>query len=303
MFTSIWDDIKQQFSHGNMLTKIILVNIAVFVVINLVLVFSGGFRADGGAIYESIVKPFGINSEPYYLITHLWGVITSMFLHVGFMHILWNMILLYWFGRIFGDLVGDRRVLPLYLMGGLFGGLAFVVYARLTGDTYAIGASGAVMSIILATGVIAPDYNLRLILIGDVKLKYVVAVLLFLDIIGIGGDINTGGHYAHLGGAFFGYLFATQLQNGRDWAAPVNNFLDKLAVFFKGFGGGKKRGPRVAYKNPNADKVTRQRPSPKSTPDPSHQEHLDAILDKIKRNGYDSLSEEEKEFLFNASKK
>jgi len=165
MFTSIWDDIKQQFNHGNMLIKIILVNIAVFVVINLVLVFSGGARADGGLIYESIVKPFGINSEPYYLITHLWGVITSMFLHVGFMHILWNMVLLYWFGRIFGDLVGDRRVLPLYLMGGLFGGLAFILYASLTTHTYAIGASGAVMAIIMATGVIAPDYNLRLILI------------------------------------------------------------------------------------------------------------------------------------------
>jgi len=130
----------------------------------------------------------------------------------------------------------------------------------------------------------------------------VVAVLLFLDIIGAGGDINTGGHFAHLGGAFFGYLFATQLQNGRDWAAPVNNFLDKLSAFFTGLKGDKRRGPRVAYKNPNAGKV-KSKPHAKSDTNPSHQEHLDAILDKIKRNGYDSLSEEEKEFLFNASKK
>ncbi len=300
MFTSIWDDLKQQFNQGNMITRIILINVAVFVVINLVLVFAGGYRDK--AIYVNIVEPFGINSDWYYLVTHLWGVISHMFLHTGFWHILWNMILLYWFGRIIGDLVGDHRILPLYLLGGLAGGAAFFLYANLTGQAnYAIGASGAVMAVIVAAGVFAPNYILRLILIGDVKLKYVVAVLVFLDIIGAGGVNNTGGHFAHLGGAFFGYLFATQLQRGNDWSAPVNSFLDKLFGLFKNMGSGKKRGPRVAYKNPKA-KNKNTKPHAKSDSS-SHQEHLDAILDKIKKTGYDSLTADEKEFLFNASKK
>lgn len=297
MFTSIWEDLKQQFNQGNMLTRIILVNIGVFVVINLVLVFTPGGN------YYSIIRPIALDSEWFYVLTHLWGILTHMFLHTAFWHILWNMILLYWFGRILGDLLGDQRVLPLYLMGGLAGGLAFFLYANVTGGhTYAIGASGAVMAVIVATGVIAPDYNLRLILIGDVKLKYIVAVLLFLDIIGAGGTDNTGGHFAHLGGAFFGYFFATQLKNGNDLAIPVNNLLDKLKAIFGGFASKRRRGPRVAYKNPNAGKKATKSKT-KTTTDPSHQEHLDKILDKIKQTGYDSLTEEEKEFLFNASKK
>lgn len=302
MFTSIWEDLQQQFRQGNTLTRIILVNIAVFVVINLILVFAGGQR--DRAIYDAIVEPIGINSDWYYLLTHLWGVITHMFLHTGFMHILWNMLLLYWFGRIIGDLVGDHRILPLYLLGGLVGGVAFFLYANLTGNpNYAIGASGAVMAIIVAAGFFAPDYNLRLILIGDVKLKYVVAVLLFLDIIGAAGMNNTGGHFAHLGGAFFGYLFATQLQRGNDWSAPVNSFLDKLKALFSGSKSGKRRGPRVAYKNPKANSRSRNTKPHAKSDSPDHQEHLDAILDKIKKTGYESLSAEEKEFLFNASKK
>lgn len=299
MFTSIWTDLKQQFSHGNTITRIILVNIAVFVVINLVLVFSGGKQDPD--VYYGVVKYFSIHSDWYFTLTHLWVVLTNMFFHVGFWHILWNMILLYWFGRIVGDLIGDHRILPLYLLGGLFGAFVYFIYANLLDPGYAFGASAAVMAVILAAGVIAPDYNLRLILIGDVKLKYIVAVLLLLDLIGVGGLDNTGGHVAHLGGAFFGWLFATQLRNGNDWSVPVNNFIDKLTALYNSIGGGRKKGPRVVYKNPKAGK--RSKPNAKSDTSSSHQEHLDTILDKIKKTGYESLSEEEKEFLFNASKK
>ena len=299
MFSSIWNDLKQQFSHGNMLTRIILINVAVFVVINLVLVFSGGFHDP--AVYDKIIRPLSFDSNWLYNITHLWGLITHMFLHVDFWHILWNMVLLYWFGRIVGDLIGDRRILPLYLLGGLFGAFVYFIFANLTTPNHAIGASAAVTAVIMVAGVIAPDYILRLILIGDVRLKYIVAAILLINIIGAGGINNTGGYVAHLGGAFFGYLFATQLKNGNDWSVPVNNFLDKLTAFFGNLTTEKKRGPRVAYKNPNAGNASKT--TSKSDMSSSYQEQLDTILDKIKDKGYESLTEVEKEFLFNASKK
>lgn len=303
MFTSIWDDLKKQFSYGNAITRIILFNIAVFVVMVLVLVFAGGFR-DPDTQY-SIVKYFSIHSDWYFTLTHPWVILTNMFFHISFGHILWNMLLLYWFGRIVGDLIGNHRILPLYILGGLFGAFVYFAFANFMGSPgYAYGASAAVMAVILAAGVIAPDYSVNLILIGEVKLKYIVAVLLLLDLIGVGGMVNTGGHVAHLGGALFGYLFATQLRNGSDWSVPINSFIDKLMALFSNINSSKKRGPRVAYKNPKADKIKKSaKPHAKSDTNPSHQEHLDTILDKIKKTGYDSLTEEEKEFLFNASKK
>lgn len=299
MFSSIWDDLKQQFNNGNMVTRLILINIAVFVVINLVLVFSGGGRDE--TIYNNIVKPFSFNSDWYYTLTHPWVIITHMFLHVDFWHILWNMLLFFWFGRIIGDLIGDRRIFPLYLLGGLFGAFIYFVFANLTSPNYALGASAAVTAVIMATGIIAPDYVMRLILIGDVRLKYIVAAILLLNIIGAGGTNNTGGYVAHLGGAFFGWLFITQLRNGNDWSVPVNKFMDNLVALFRNMFSGKKRGPRVAYKNPDAGKTSR--PNAKSDRSASYQEELDNILDKIKEQGYESLTEVEKEFLFNASKK
>ena len=130
-----------------------------------------------------------------------------------------------------------------------------------------------------------------------------VLALLFLDLVSIANLSNTGGHIAHLGGAAFGWFYISQLQNGSDWAVPVNKFLEQLSLFFSNLFKKKKRGPRVVYKNPDK-KVPPKKPNRVSdTEKPNHQDKLDAILDKIKKNGYESLSSEEKEFLFNASKK
>lgn len=307
MFTSIWDDLKQQFNYGNMITRIVLVNIAIFVIINLILVFSGAGRDITGGMRDNILQYVAINKDWVFNLTHPWVLLTNMIVHVGFWHILWNMLLLYWFGRIVGDLLGDRRILPLYFLGGLFGAFVYFVFANLTidGPSYAYGASAAVMAVILAAGVIAPEYRMRLILIGEVPLKYIVAALLLIDLIGVGGMSNTGGHVAHLGGAAFGWLFATQLKQGNDLSAPINNFLDRLINWYQSFNTSKTKGPRMAYKNPKAKGAKRPRSKPNASSDSSnsYQEQLDTILDKIKQTGYESLSEAEKEFLFNASKK
>ncbi len=322
MFRSIWEDIKREFSYGNMVTRLVIINAAVFVVINLIWVIlqiSSGYTTS--SLYREILSLFAMSSNWLDVLIYPWSIITSMFLHEGFFHILFNMLMLYWFGRIIGDLVGDHRILPLYLLAGLAGNLAYFIYANLLSPTPSIayGASGAVMGIVIAAAVLAPEKEMRLLLLGDVKLKYIAFALLLIDVIGIGGLDNTGGHFAHLGGALFGWVFIRRLQQGDDLSAPVNNFIHKVREFFRGLGQdrGKKKergGPRVAYRNPNNKKepATRsnrftRRNTEKKAGGPenglSHEEKVDAILEKIKESGYEKLTEEEKKYLFNASKK
>jgi hypothetical protein len=242
-----------------------------------------------------------------------------MFLHEGFFHILFNMLLLYWFGRIIGDLLGDHRILALYLLAGLAGNVVYFISANLlnytAGGSIAFGASGAVMGVVIASAVLSPEMEMRLLLFGNVKLKYIAAALLLLDIVGIGGMNNTGGHFAHLGGAAFGWFFIRRLQEGDDLSAPVNNFIQKIRDFFRGLSQKKKshnkRGPRVAYRNPKSGQHssrTSKQSKGKGYAAPSdskvsHEEKVNGILEKIKESGYENLTEEEKKFLFNASKK
>ncbi len=299
MFRSLWDDVQKQFRHGNMITRLVLINVGVFVLINLTWLILKASAGGSDGIYRTVLHFLCLSSSPWEIITRPWTPFTSMFLHESFWHILWNMLFLYWFGRIVGDLIGDHKILPMYLMGGLVGGLAFVLSALIIGygggsTVYALGASGAVMGLVMAAGVLAPDYEMRLILIGNVKLKYIVAVILFFDIIGLGSNVNTGGHFAHLGGALFGYLYIYYIRRGRDLARPYYNVIDwltepadKKKPEFKVFSGNKHTSSSKEKKR--KDKVS--------------QERIDAILDKIREDGYDSLTEEEKEYLFQASKK
>ncbi len=312
MFESIWQDIKREYNYGNMVTRLIIVNTAVFLLVNivkLIFVLTQGFEPS--TTFTDIIRFFSLSSDWWFNLTHPWVIFTSMFLHEGFLHFLFNMLFLYWFGRIVGDLLGNQRILPLYLLGGLMGALFYLLFASTiyAGGGYAYGASGAVMAVVVASGMVAPEYNMRLLLIGDVKLKYVVFVLVLIDLIGIANLSNTGGRIAHLGGALMGFLFVWQLRNGRDLSVNVNKILDSISGFFTNLFRRDERRPKVVYRNPKADKEGKGakrsvRGNRKSDAvDQSHQERLDAILEKIKKTGYDNLTEEEKEFLFNASKK
>ena len=310
MLASIWEDVKREFSYGNMVTRLIIINLVFFVLINLVkilmYVYGGGVLPDS---YETVLHFFCISSDWKHDLLHPWTVFTSMFLHEGFWHILWNMLFLYWFGRIVGDFIGNHRVFPIYLLGGLTGALIFFLSANFLpyggeATRYALGASAGVMAIVVAAGVISPDYIMRVLLIGDVKLKYIVVLLLFLDLMSIAQDSNTGGHFAHLGGAFFGWFFITRLRAGDDWSEPVNNMQQRLSDFFTNINSkakGEARKPKMVYKNKNVGHRSRSRGTDSKYS--SHQEELDSILEKIKKDGYESLSKDEKEFLFKASKK
>lgn len=312
MFKSIWEDVKREYNYGNMVTRIIIANIAVFVFFKLIwIALRIGNAWQDTPLYDSIMHFFMISSDWKHNLTHPWVLITTMFLHEGFLHILFNMLFMYWFGRIVGDFIGNRRILPLYLLGGIMGNILYFASINLLpyggdGVHYALGASAAVVAITVAAGVIAPDYSMRLLFIGDIKLKYIVAFLVFMYLLGMAGNINTGGHFAHIGGAIMGGIFIWQLRQGNDLSIPVNNLLTSIQEFFRSITGNKSRnGPRVVYRNTAKTRKSRNSRGDATTDeeDLSHQEQLDAILDKIKKSGYESLSSEEKEFLFNASKK
>jgi len=318
MFKSIWEDIKREFNYGNMITRIIIVNLGVFVMIHLVragvYVYQGG-QPWSPAGFQEFLSYIAMSSDWFRVLTRPWILITAMFAHYGVWHILWNMLFLMWFGRILGDFLGNQRVLPLYLLGGLAGSLIYFISYNILpyggdGPGIALGASAGVMAIVTGAGTIAPDYTIRLLFLGNVKLKYLVGAVLFMYLISLTSGVNEGGHFAHFGGAILGFLFVRQLQEGNDWSRPINRILDSIGAFFTGnFSFQRRRGPKVVYRNPKATRPQTPRSADRKGSASSdslsedHQERLDAILDKIKQTGYESLDEEEKEFLFNASKK
>lgn len=294
MLESIFEDVKREFRSGHMVTRIIIANIFIWIGINFLRlifkIFNGGTTPE---VYYSIRDFFLISNDPIHILTHPWAFVTTNFIHEGLGHIFWNMLLFYWFGKIIGDLIGDRKILPLYLLAGFAGCLAYFIGMNipLFGQnmiTPALGASASVMGVIVAAGVLSPEYEFNLILLGRVKMKFVVMALVLIDVFALGP--GAGGPIAHLGGAAFGAFFITQLRSGRDWSEPVNNLIDKIKNFFGGLSSseGRSRGKR---KSDNQHLSV------------SHQERVDQILEKIKAQGYESLTEEEKEFLFLASKK
>jgi membrane associated rhomboid family serine protease len=265
---------------------------------------AGGFELSFG--FPDFIRYLSLSSDLVTDIKHPWVIITHMFVHVGFWHFLFNMLFLYWFGRIVGDFLGDRRVLPLYLLAGFFGALVFLITAPFYASTpvIAMGASAAVMGIIAAAGAIAPDYIFRLLFIGDVKLKYIVFGLLLLDLIGIANMSNTGGHFAHIGGFIFGYGFVHMLRQGTDISEPVNHLIKKMhSIFTTSDPASSRKSKAKVFVRHKSAEIKAKAGKKRTVVEKNHQEKLDDILDKIKASGYDSLNAEEKEFLFQASKK
>jgi membrane associated rhomboid family serine protease len=307
MFKSIFEDIKRQFQSGNILTRIIIFNIAVFVVFVLISVFTG-FNS---SIYNNLQNWFSLSSNAWEILTRPWTILSHMFMHAGFGHIFWNMLLLYWFGRIVGDFIGDKKILPLYILGALVGAIFYYLSYNYFGygtpgvTGYALGASAAVMAFVAASAYLSPDYEFNLIIIGPVKLKFIAATLLLLDLVAIGKDINTGGHIAHLGGFCYGALYVYMLRSGTDLGEPLYDGYEKVKSFFNKNTPTKKKEKSpvfVRYKAPESA-AKRKRKAKNDSTSLTHEEQLDKILEKIKVSGYESLNAEEKEFLIQASKK
>jgi membrane associated rhomboid family serine protease len=306
VFRSILNDIRYQFQSGNTITRLIIVNVAVFLAImifKLVLVLMGGFNPQHG-LFETVTQYLFLSDDLLWDARHPWTIITHMFTHVGFFHMLFNMMILYWFGRIAGDLLGDHRMLPLYLYSGLAGALIYLLSAPLIyeGGSNLHGASAAIMGIVAAAGITAPDYQMRLLFLGDVRLKYIVAGLLAIYIIGIANMENVGGHMAHLGGAAFGFFYVHLLRQGHDLTRGFNRMLSLFKEPVKLQPRPSKRKVTMEVRHRAANRKSDIQ-SPVEASFGGEQQRLDSILDKIKESGYHNLSEEDKKFLHDASQK
>ena len=288
---SIIGDIKWQFRYGNMVIKLIFVNIAVFLFFGLLNVIAFlSQQPSFHAFYSFLIGKVEAYAYLPVLLYQPWSVFTYMFLHENLFHILFNMLALYWFGDIFILYLGDKKILPVYIIGGLTGALFYIlafnfipVFKPMIGSPM-LGASASIFAIVFAAVALNPDHEIGLVLFGNVKIKFVALVLLLLGILTIPFD-NAGGTISHIGGAFAGYFYIIALRGGFD---PVSS----LTNLFK-----RKPKVKVTYKNTEARTGN---PNPRSK---GEQEKVDEILDKIARSGYDSLSKEERDFLFNYSKK
>ena len=299
----IQDDLRRQWRTGGMVVRLILINVAVFLalfVIQLIMLGVAGTRMGAEAMREYyVVQWLRSTSDLGELLYKPWTVFTYMFLHADIGHIFWNMIMLWFGGRMFQDLLGDKRLLGNYLLGGLCGFVLFVLSQNLFpgihgGYTSGIqGASSAVLSVFVGIAAYRPDMIVNLILIGPVKLMYVAAVFVLLDFIGIGSGDGVA-HEAHLGGALYGFLAAQQLKRGNDWSLGFVNFLERIWPF------GRRRTPKLRVEKSFTRSAQRSDEAFNSTKR-EKQARVDGILDKISRSGYDSLSKEEKDFLFKAS--
>jgi membrane associated rhomboid family serine protease len=297
--TRIVDEIKSAFSQGNAVAKLIYINLGVFLVVRLVHVvffLLNSVPGDFNNILTYLMVPAGLGK----LIYKPWTLITYMFLHFSFLHILVNMLWLFWFGRIFLKYLTEKQLYTTYLLGGIAGAALFIfAYNVFPGlrqylpIAEALGASASVTAIVIAISFFAPNYTVYIPFIGPLKIKYIAIFYLVLDVLQISSS-NAGGHIAHLGGALFGYFFSLQLKRGKDIGRGFSSVLDSLAVLFR-------KNPRmkVSYKNQTRNMDDYEYNKQKV----ENQKEIDRILDKIAQSGYDSLTKKEKETLFKMSNK
>ncbi len=292
--SSIAQEIKQSFKQGSIHTKLIYINLAVFLAVNIVTVVMmlSGYR-NGFSLLEILEAPSYI---PHLLIKP-WTLITYMFTHEGIIHILFNLLALYWFGKIFLHFFSQKQLLSTYIWGGLAGALLFVLafnfipfFLEMKYTSALIGASASIMAIAFAAALYSPNYTIYMMFFGPVKLKYIALTYLVIDLISIAGT-NAGGHIAHLGGAFSGYLIALAFKKN----SSTNLGLGWIGGIFTIFSS-KKTKMKVVHKRAMSD-LEYNESKVKS------EKNINIILDKINKAGYDSLSKEEREELFKMSNK
>jgi len=296
----MFEEFKNAFQrYNNAHVQLIIINVVVFLALAVVLVFS---RAFGFAeVFEGIHNQLAIPAPIGAFLQKPWTIITYAFVHdlsaLSIWHILMNMLVFYWFGKLFVEYLGSDKLIALYILGALAGGLVYLVfyntipYYVAQQNSYMVGASAAVYAIVVATATLIPDYTFFLLFLGPVRIKYIAAVAIVISFLGSVGE-NAGGNIAHLGGALMGFVYLKQLQAGANWGSWVTATLD----WFKGIIAAKPK-VKVTYRKQYSEG---QKPKAKSS---ISQDEIDAILDKISDGGYESLSKEEKEKLFNASKK
>lgn len=274
------------FKSGSKVNLFIGINVIIFVVLSLINLVQFLFFKQSG--FESLIFNWlGVPANPESLLYRFWTPVTYMFVHNGLLHILFNMLWLFWMGRIFESFQSSKKITFLYFFGGLAGALLYILayntipaFEQNSSHSIAVGASAAVSAIVIATATLLPNYSIHLLLFGAVRLKWIAIIYIILDVLSLTGG-NAGGHVAHLGGALFGFLFIKSYQNGRDWSKPFEKIFEP------------RKKLKIVSRNFQVDSNLQEEPD---------QDTIDAILDKISQSGYDSLTKKEKNILFRASR-
>lgn len=295
----------------SMLNKLLMINIGIYLLIavsNILFYLCGMGQANVGYADYIVLKYLAVPAYLPSLAVKFFTPITYMFLHTEFWHILGNMLWLYFMGQLFATFLNNKQLFGVYFLGGLSGALMYVlaynifpVFAGVLPGATCIGASAAVSAIVIAIAVMQPNYEVRFFGIIPVSLKWLGIIYVVYDVFQLVGE-NAGGHFAHLGGALFGFIFATMLKKGKDITSGFNKMVDWIVSVWPT--GGKRSNMRVAYRNTKEQ----TRSSYMSDGDfnqnkASDQQRMDEILEKISKSGYNNLSKEEKEFLFRMSRK
>lgn len=298
-FSNMKDEIVSSFKSGDMLQKLIYINLGVFVVVGLIGVAQFLFRVESSWL-TYLEFPASFTS----FLCRPWTIVTFMFLHEGFIHLIINLLMLYWFGKIFMQLYHVQRDLTgLYLLGGVGGALfymmAYNIFPQFSDKveySVLLGASASVMAIVVAVAVTSPNYLIKLLFFGDVKLKWVAFVSVLISLLNVASG-NAGGEISHLGGAFAGFMFAYQYKKGVNITKWINNCVDWCVNIFSKRPRMKVASGSGTYAGRNGsdyDYNLRKR---------QQDENVNRILEKIKRGGYDSLTNEEKHELFKAGQR
>lgn len=298
--SSIVDDLKYRFKSGDILTRLIFINVGIYLIFVVLNIFTGLFSASGqSALVHDILYPFlSLNSNILSTLFKPWTLITHQFIHsMSPWHIIGNMMLLYFLGKIFLNYFSQKQLLALYLMGGLMGAFSLLLLVNLSpyfqSEISAIGASAAVMAVAIAVTAYSPKTPIYLFGMFKVQLQWIGLALVISDFLFF-YDGNTGGHIAHLGGALTGFWFANSIRKGKDITKGINTIIDRIVGLFKA-----KSKLKVEYSKSARDLSDEDYNYYKN----ATQEEIDAILDKISSSGYESLSKKEKEMLFKHSNK
>jgi len=296
------EDIGGFFKSKAVLPRLILINVAIWLGIGIMRVFSFLLEVPDSSLTNFIVDYLALPAKPESLLARPWTLFTYMFLHIDFFHLLFNMLWLFWFGRIFLEFLKSRQLLLIYLLGGLSGGILYVlfynifpVFEKSMELSVALGASASVMAIVTAISLYVPGYSVQLLFLGRIRIFYIALFLFILDFFMI-RSTNAGGHIAHIGGALFGlsYIFARRkgMNFGGLWNYnEIKRWLNKLRY----------RKLRVNYSSPRSTGGRPMSDYEYNEKKAERQRKIDDILDKISKSGYESLSTEEKDFLFKSS--
>ncbi len=294
----MFKDLYRKFKNENIVGRFIYINVAIYVIVAFIGVFATLFNARNfvGDYIHWLELPASFEQ----FVCQPWTIFTYMFLHEKIMHILWNMLALYGFGRIFLSFFSLRHFVGVYILGGLVGGLFFMLafnifpyFDGVVGNAYLLGASASVLAVVVASAVRSPNYTVNLMLFGSMRLMTVAVITVVVSLLLLASE-NSGGNFAHLGGAFAGWLFAYMLNKGKDVVSPINKIID----FFATFSLKKRSATRTKFNYSRGGRAADYEYNAKKK---KESEEIDKILEKVKASGYSSLSEEEKKRLFDAS--